>query len=87
MRELLGYTFQHEEIGIITFVDTQQVKWGFEDNNPRLIKCDAIYKHSDEDDKILAEKLIEALCSKGMGMAGFKEVVHEVFKARREGEQ
>ena len=37
-----GYFFQHEETGQVMHVDAQQVEWGFEKNNPRLIKMDAL---------------------------------------------
>ena len=31
-----SYLFQHEETGATQYVDSQQVEWGFEKNNPRL---------------------------------------------------
>ena len=31
-----SYLFQHEETGVTQYVDSQQVEWGFEKNNPRL---------------------------------------------------
>jgi len=31
-----AFMYQHEETGVIGFVDLQQVEWGFEKNNPRL---------------------------------------------------
>lgn len=31
-----SYLFQHEETGVTQYVDSQQVEWGFENNNPRL---------------------------------------------------
>jgi hypothetical protein len=31
-----AFMYQHEETGVIGFVDMQQVEWGFEKNNPRL---------------------------------------------------
>lgn len=33
-----AYLFQHDETGQTMFVDSQQVEWGFEKNNPRLHK-------------------------------------------------
>ena len=33
-----SYLFQHDETGQTMFVDSQQVEWGFEKNNPRLHK-------------------------------------------------
>lgn len=38
-----AYLFQHEETGRTMFVDTQQVEWGFEANNPRLQKISGVY--------------------------------------------
>lgn len=35
MPEPDSYLFQHEETGLIQYVDSQQVEWGFEKNNPR----------------------------------------------------
>ena len=40
--EVEGYFFQHEETGQVMHVEAQQVEWGFEKNNPRLIKMDAL---------------------------------------------
>jgi hypothetical protein len=31
-KEPIGYLFQHEETGLTTVVDVQQVEWGFEKN-------------------------------------------------------
>jgi hypothetical protein len=31
-----AFMYQHEETGLIGFVDIQQIEWGFEKNNPRL---------------------------------------------------
>lgn len=35
MPEPDSYMFQHEETGLVDFVDRQQVEWGYEKNNPR----------------------------------------------------
>lgn len=37
--EVVVHMYQHEETGLIGFVDQQQVDWGFEKNNPRLHLC------------------------------------------------
>jgi hypothetical protein len=41
--EPFGYLFQHEETGLTTVVDVQQVEWGFEKNNPRHQKIGPVY--------------------------------------------
>ena len=33
--EPVAFEFQHEDTGLIDFVDPQQVEWGFQKNNPR----------------------------------------------------
>lgn len=43
--EPVAWEFQHEETGAITFVDRQQVEWGFEKNNPRWQKIGPVYRH------------------------------------------
>jgi hypothetical protein len=42
-QEPIGYLFQHEETGLTTIVDVQQVEWGFEKNNPRHQKIGLVY--------------------------------------------
>lgn len=37
--EVVAHMYQHDETGLIGFVDQQQVDWGFEKNNPRLQLC------------------------------------------------
>ena len=43
VQEPFGYLFQHEETGLTTVVDVQQVEWGFEKNNPRHQKIGPVY--------------------------------------------
>jgi len=43
VQEPYGYLFQHEETGLTTVVDVQQVEWGFEKNNPRHQKIGPVY--------------------------------------------
>lgn len=43
VQEPFGYLFQHEETGLTTVVDVQQVDWGFEKNNPRHQKIGPVY--------------------------------------------
>lgn len=44
-QEPVAWMFQHDETGRIMYVDAQQVEWGFEQNNPRLIKIRPVYLH------------------------------------------
>jgi len=41
--EPVAWMFQHEETGRITFVEAQQLEWGFEKGNPRLKKIGPLY--------------------------------------------
>jgi hypothetical protein len=43
VQEPIGYLFQHEETGLTTVVDVQQVEWGFEKNNPRHQNIGPVY--------------------------------------------
>lgn len=43
--EPAAWEFQHEETGLIDFVDPQQVEWGFEKINPRWQKIGPVYRH------------------------------------------
>jgi hypothetical protein len=43
MDKVMGYMFQNGETGVSLFVDLQQVEWGFEKNNPRHIKGQAVH--------------------------------------------
>ena len=42
-QEPVAWLFQHEETGLTECVDTQQVEWGFEKNNPRWQKIAPLY--------------------------------------------
>lgn len=37
--EVVAHMYQHDETGVVGFVDQQQVEWGFEKINPRLHLC------------------------------------------------
>ena len=41
--EPVAWLFQNEETGLTECVDTQQVEWGFEKNNPRWQKIMPLY--------------------------------------------
>lgn len=57
--EPVGYFFQNEETGQMMSVDVQQVEWGFEKNNPRLINCGKLYAEH----QVLAIKLKDVMQS------------------------
>ncbi|QEL64737.1 hypothetical protein OTERR_12610 [Oryzomicrobium terrae] len=42
-QEPVAYLFQHEDTGQTMCVDVKQVEWGFEANNPRLVKVGPLY--------------------------------------------
>ena len=42
--EPVAYMYQHEDTGVIGFVDQQQIDWGFEKSNPRLKVICPLYK-------------------------------------------
>ena len=44
-QEPVAWLFQNEETGLTECVDTQQVEWGFEKNNPRWQKIAPLYTH------------------------------------------
>ena len=41
--EPTAYLFQHEDTGRTMCVETQQLEWNFEKNNPRLFNCGPLY--------------------------------------------
>lgn len=43
-----AFMYQHEETGVIGFVDVQQIEWGFEKNNPRLHVICPLYRSPPE---------------------------------------
>jgi hypothetical protein len=63
--EPVAWMFQNEETGLIECIDTQQVEWGFEKNNPRWQKIAPLYTAplqrewqnlTDEEKKAIYEK-------------------------------
>ena len=42
--EPVAYLFQHEDTGLTTAVEPQQLEWGFENKNPRHINCGPLYR-------------------------------------------
>lgn len=43
--EPVAFEFQHEDTGLIDFVDPQQVEWGFQKNNPRWQLIGPVFRH------------------------------------------
>jgi len=67
--EPVAWEFQHEETGLIDFVDPQQVEWGFEKNNPRWQKIGPVYRHpspavAPPADDIAVDRFAEAMKAK-----------------------
>lgn len=61
----VAWMFQHEDTGLIDYVDTQQVEWGFEKNNPRWQKIGPVFLHPPRPEparKPMTEEEIEAAC-------------------------
>ena len=58
-QEPVVWMFQHEETGRIMYVDAQQIEWGFEKNNPRLIKVRPAYLHPQPPRQPLTDEQIE----------------------------
>lgn len=66
--EPVAWMFQHEETGITSIVDTQQIEWGFEKNNPRLQKICPLYASPPLEDGMVrvpvepTDEMIDAAC-------------------------
>lgn len=56
----VAWMFQHEETGVISIVDTQQVEWGFEKNNPRWLKIGPLYAIPDTH-RVVSVEMLERL--------------------------
>jgi hypothetical protein len=41
--EPVAWMFQHEDTGMVSIIDLQQIEWGFEAANPRWKKVSALY--------------------------------------------
>lgn len=90
MSKIIGAMFQNNETGVTQFVDKQQIKWGFEDNNPRLDKCFDVYDQKELQTQ-LAEK--DAYLKEAMEMLDnviywescpedYKERIHKLTEAK-----
>ncbi len=66
--EPVAWMFQHEDTGLIDFVDTQQVEWGFEKNNPRWQKFGPVFLHPPKPAESEAET-IETLKAENFALA------------------
>jgi len=56
--EPVAFEFQHEDTGLIDFVDPQQVEWGFQKNNPRWQLIGPVFRHPTP---AVVRQLVEAL--------------------------
>ena len=54
--EIVAWICQHEDTGTVDFVDTQQIEWGFEKNNPRIQVIAPLIRLSDHDAARAADK-------------------------------
>ena len=54
--EVVAWICQHEDTGTVDFVDTQQIEWGFEKNNPRIQVIAPLIRLSDHEAAIAADK-------------------------------
>jgi hypothetical protein len=41
--EPVAWMFQHEDTGMVSIIDLQQIEWGYEAANPRWKKVSALY--------------------------------------------
>ena len=73
MNELkpVAWMFQHEETGVISIVDIQQVEWGFEKNNPRLLKIGPLYAIPDTHRVVSVEDLNAIIANHDFFMVKF----------------
>ena len=68
----VAWMFQHDETGKITYVDHQQVEWGFEKNNPRWQKIYPVYlENSEPEFTNIGLKKLESLQSMGFEINGY----------------
>ena len=70
MNELkpVAWSFQHGETGVISIVDVQQVEWGFEKNNPRLLKVGPLYTIPDTH-RVVSVELLKRLIEENIWYA------------------
>ena len=54
--EPVAWLFQHEETGLVEIVDSQQVEWGFEKNNPRWQKIGPLHTADQQAAAVLRER-------------------------------
>jgi hypothetical protein len=82
VQEPFGYLFQHEETGLTTVVDVQQVEWGFEKNNPRHQKIGPVYTTPPAAQRqwvgLTDEEIEKACVPLGAAMLSFTEVARAI---------
>jgi len=69
--EPVAWLFQHEETGLTDCIDTQQVEWGFEKNNPRWQKIAPLYTAQ-------PQREWQGLTDEEVGMLTVFDVLHHV---------
>lgn len=65
--EPVAFEFQHEDTGLIDFVDPQQVEWGFQKNNPRWQLIGPVFRHPTP---AVVRQLVEALSKSAKYLEG-----------------
>lgn len=88
--DVVAHMYQHDETGLVGFVDQQQVDWGFQKNNPRLQLCgelmtvaqhNRIMADAPQHDADLAELLRDAMKTIH-GLAPGRFAVEELLRAK-----
>ena len=59
----VAWMYQHEETGITSIVDAQQVEWGFETLNPRLLKVGPLYAIPDTH-RVVSVELLKQIAAR-----------------------
>lgn len=83
--EPVAWLFQNEETGLTECVDTQQVEWGFEKNNPRWQKIAPLYTAplQREWQSLTDEEITETLKRFGLGeRAALAHAIEAKLKAK-----
>lgn len=75
--EPAAYLFQHEDTGRKMCVDAMQVEWGFEKNNPRLIKVGPLYL-APPNLAAEVERLLKDVVALQLGMSKKDQIIGEL---------
>jgi hypothetical protein len=74
-QEPVAWLFQHEETGLTECVDTQQVEWGFEKNNPRWQKVAPLYTTPPSPVQPLTDEQIEEIAARTLFPVNFARAI------------